>query len=247
MSARLLAWEGCTNVRDLGHLPVSRSRSTRPGVVVRADNPRRLTEQGWEQARRLGVRRIVDLRFPGEEPGEPELQADVEVVAVSLFGERDPAKEEAFEARLKHDGEPGRWFGKLYVSTLEQRAGALATAVMAVADAEGPVIVHCAAGKDRTGLVAALLLTLAGVGDAEVAADYALSGPNVAVLFRDWVDEAAGDPVEHRLRARLLESPPDAMLVALRRLRELGGPEAYLRDAGADPGALRRLRSRLAG
>lgn len=245
MNGRLLAWEGCANVRDLGHLPFGPAGRTRPGVVVRADNVRRLTERGWEQALRHGVRRVVDLRFPGEEPGEPDLHADVEVVAVSLFGERDRVREATFEDRLKNEAETGPLFARLYVRTLERRADRVAAAVTAVAEADGPVIVHCAAGKDRTGLVAALLLALAGVRDADVAADYALSGPNVAVLFRNWVDEAAGDPSEHRLRTRLLESPADAMVATLAWLREVGGPERYLQEAGVAASTLRGLHTRL--
>lgn len=245
VNGRVLDWEGCVNVRDLGHLPSTRTGSTRAGAVVRADNVRRLTERGWERARRFGVRRVVDLRFPGEDPGEPPLDAGVEVVSVSLFGERDPAEEERFERALRGSAETGRSFAGLYVHTLERRSDRVAEAVTAVGDADGPVVVHCAAGKDRTGLVAALLLSLAGVPDDEVAADYALSGPNVEVLFREWVDAAAHDAVEHRLRMRLLESPMSAMTATLSRLRELGGAETYLLEAGVDAVTLRRLRARL--
>lgn len=245
MNGRLLAWEGCANVRDLGNLRLARSGRTRAGVVIRADNVRRLSENGWQQALALGVRRLVDLRFPGEEPGEPEAPSGVEIVAVSLFGERDPATEASFDERVRGDGEMGPLFAKLYAHTLERRGDRIAEAVTAVAEADGPVVVHCAAGKDRTGLVAALLLALAGVPDEEVARDYALSGPNVAVLFRDWVAAAADDPVEQRLRTRLLESPEEAMVATLARLRALGGAETYLREAGVTAATLRRLRSRL--
>ena len=107
------------------------------------------------------------------------------------------------------------------------------------------MVVHCAAGKDRTGIVSALLLSLAGVPDDEVVADYALSGPNVARLFGGWVAEAAHDPAEHDLRTRLLQSPEIAMRTVLDRLRELGGAETYLRSAGVEAAALGRLRARL--
>ncbi len=245
MSGRTLSWEGCVNIRDLGPLPAVAGDRTRPGVVVRADNVRRLSEAGWETALRFGVRRVVDLRFPGEEPGEPDAHAGVEVVAVSLFGEHDPTREAAFDERVRADDDVATVFADLYVHVLEERGDRIAAAVTAVADCDGVVIVHCAAGKDRTGLVSALLLSLAGVPDDDVAADYALSGPNVARLFGDWVAEASHDPAEHRLRSRMLQSPKGAMRTVLGRLRQLGGAEAYLRDAGVEAAALRRLRARL--
>lgn len=245
MSGRALSWEGCVNVRDLGLLPAVGGDRTRPGVVVRADNVRRLSEAGWETALRFGVRRVVDLRFPGEEPGEPDVHAGVEVVAVSLFGEHDPTREAAFDERVRADADTATTFAELYLDALEEHGTRIAAAVTAVAESDGAVVVHCAAGKDRTGLVSALLLSLAGVPDDEVAADYALSGPNVAHLFGGWVAEAANDPAEHDLRTRLLQSPEAAMRTVLGRLQELGGAETYLRSAGVEAAALGRLRARL--
>ena len=80
VSARLLSWDGCVNVRDLGGLLTESGGRTRPGVVVRADNIRRLTTAGWERAVGYGVRRVVDLRFPGENPGEPDLHEGIDAV-----------------------------------------------------------------------------------------------------------------------------------------------------------------------
>lgn len=245
MSGRALSWEGCVNVRDLGLLPAVGGYRTRTGVVVRADNVRRLSEAGWETALRFGVRRVVDLRFPGEEPGEPDVHAGVEVVAVSLFGKHDPYREAVFDERVRGGGDTAAVFAELYVDVLAEHGTRIAEAVTAVAESDGAVVVHCAAGKDRTGIVSALLLSLAGVPDDEVAADYALSGPNVARLFGGWVEEVTHDPAEHNLRTRLLQSPETAMRTMLGRLRELGGAETYLRSAGVEAAALGRLRARL--
>jgi protein tyrosine/serine phosphatase len=246
VSGRTLSWEGCLNVRDLGRLPVSSSGLTRTGVVVRADNVRRLTSAGWETALGFGVRRVVDLRFPAEEPDEPAAHEHVEVVAVSLFGEHDAVQAAAFDKRVRDADDVAALFAEMYVRTLEQNADRVAAVVDAVAEADGAVVVHCFAGKDRTGLVSALLLSLASVPDNAVAADYALSEPNVAYLCRDWVAAAAADPDEHRLRTRLLQSPAAAMAAVLRWVREsAGGVDAYLREAGVDSSTLHRLRARL--
>ena len=245
MSGRRLSWEGCLNVRDLGGLPLQTGGFTRSGVVARADNVRRLTRAGWEAALGFGVRRVIDLRFPGEVPGEPPAHEHVEVVEVSLFGQPDPALALAFDERVRDAEDIAAEFAAMYTTILERNADRVAAAVEAVAEADGPVVVHCFAGKDRTGLVSALLLSLAGVADEDVAADYALSEPNVTLLFEDWV-AAAADADEHRLRTRVLQSPHAAMAAVLGWLREsAGGVEEYLRANGVGAASIGGLRSRL--
>ena len=114
---------------------------------------------------------------------------------------------------------------------LPERVGG---AVAAVADAkhgEG-VVVHCFAGKDRTGIVSALLLSLAGVPDELIAADYAASDPGVELLSTPWF-ESARDETELTIRRRVSTSPRAAMLDVLAWLHETaGGPDEYLRSAG---------------
>ena len=97
---RSLAWDGCFNVRDLGGLETASGGRTRRGMVVRADNVRRLTAAGWQAALDHGVRRVVDLRFENEVPGEPDAHGDVEVVVVPLRSGHDPEAARAFEQAL---------------------------------------------------------------------------------------------------------------------------------------------------
>ncbi len=248
MSERVLLWEGCLNVRDLGGLPTRSGGVTRSGAVVRADNVRRLAGAGWEAALQHGVRRIVDLRFAGEVPDEPPPHADVEVVEISLYGRQDPVLASAFDRAVQEAEDVASAFAEGYVEALRRNAPAFTEVLAAIAGAaEGAVVVHCFAGKDRTGLVSALLLAVAGVDDEAIAADYALSEPNVSRLFERWVS-AASDEDELRLRTRLLQSPAEAMLGVLTWLREAwGSPEAYLADAGLGRHELRRLRERLGG
>ena len=82
-----LDWEGCLNVRDLGGLPTDDGRATQPGRVVRADNVRGLTDDGWRSLAAHGVTRIVDLRLAEELATDEPRDVDIEVVHVSVFGE----------------------------------------------------------------------------------------------------------------------------------------------------------------
>jgi hypothetical protein len=246
--SRSLAWEGCLNVRDLGGLPTTGGGITRRGIVVRSDTVGRLTEAGWRAAQEYGVARIVDLRFSGErEPAAPAARP-VETVHVSLLGEHDPTAEEEWRrrARATNDAvELHRWW---YLGVLRRLSTNVARAVTAIAEVHtGCVLVHCQGGKDRTGIVSALLLSLAGVEDEVIAADYAESEARLPADQREWID-AAPDDDERMFRARLVLAPPAAMLDVLARLRsEWGGAQQYLRDAGVTTRDVRALRARLAG
>jgi protein-tyrosine phosphatase len=135
-----------------------------------------------------------------------------------------------------------------YLAMTELLAPNLARAIEAVADAdEGGVLVHCFAGKDRTGLVCGLLLRLVGVGHEDIAADYGLSADNLVPIFESWVADA-GDEEERAFRRRLGSSPPEAMARLLESLESrFGSVESYLLDAGAGPAALERAKARLLG
>jgi len=103
------------------------------------------------------------------------------------------------------------------------------------------------AGKDRTGLIAALLLSVAGVERPAIAEDYALSGENLRPLLDMWI-ETAGDDDERALRTRIGAAPAEAMLGVLDTLEvQYGGTEEYLRAAGVTDDQLGRVRARLVG
>ena len=136
----------------------------------------------------------------------------------------------------------------VYLEILERRRARLGEAVAAVATApEGTVVVHCHGGKDRTGLVVALLLRLAGVGREEIGADYALSGPNLRAQTEDWIAEAPSE-LERERRTRLGETHSEAMVGVLEELeRRYGSVAEYLLAAGVDRGALDAVAARLLG
>ena len=200
MLERTLTWDGCLNVRDLGgHVTVDGSR-TRFGAVVRADNVRRLSAAGWEALVGHGVRRIVDLRHETEFEEDPPAESPVEVVYVDVMDERVPGIAELLQSEATYE--------EFYLATLDLCHERWAAAVAAVGNApEGGVVVHCQAGKDRTGLVAALLLRLVGVSIDDIAADYGETAANLPEMLERWV-EAARDEEERERRLRFVEEHP---------------------------------------
>jgi protein-tyrosine phosphatase len=238
---RLLAWEGCSNARDLGGYETANGRETRWGAVVRSDSPAALTEAGRAALAEYGVRAIVDLRLPHELADDPNPFAEPgdHGIAYTNVSFIDPAAAPPDAATTMAED---------YLQMLDRYRHGVAQAMAAIANApQGAVVVHCAAGKDRTGLISALLLTLVGVPAQTVAADYAMTAELLRPRELEWL--GACPPEERAEReAMLARYAPTAevMLEVLQKLTErYGGVEAYLLEAGVSPEDLDRLRERL--
>jgi hypothetical protein len=146
---------------------------------VRADSLSRLTAAGWESARRFGVRRIVDLRADDELEDDGAWPRDVTVVRVPILpgSYADPLWPE-FTAIFEAAGDDERGLRDVYLAFLDRWPESFAAAVAAIGEAgPGPIVVQCGAGRDRTGLVAALLLDAAGVEPRQIASDYGMTPP----------------------------------------------------------------------
>lgn len=242
---RDLVWDGCLNVRDLGGLPIEDGASTRFGSVIRADSVGLLTPDGWQALVESGVTRIVDLRGQVEIDDDPPRGVDIEVVHAPVLDHFD---EEAWEEiRLLSDAAPSHAAATelVYLRFLEHCRPTLVRAVEAIATAQGPVVFHCHGGKDRTGLVAAMLLRTAGVPVEVIAEDYALSGIRLEPRHRRWLADAEGDAERARLE-RITATPGEAMRAVLEAVdRDYGGVEQYLLDGGLAPETLAAVRRRL--
>jgi len=246
--SRAVTWDGCVNVRDLGGLPTQDGGETRSGRVIRSDNIGALTAAGWRAVEDHGVVRIIDLRWPEEVAEDPPRDVDIEVVNISVLGDTLTENRGYFVAmdeRLDEVDDVADHYAWSYVEFLEDNRERFGRALAAVADADGPVVIHCMGGKDRTGLVSALLLRLAGVSLEVIGEDYSLSGPNLATTLQEWLDMAP-TPTDRSRREKLSRTPAEAMSRVIETIEgRYGSVEAYLVAAGVTPSQLDALHARL--
>jgi protein-tyrosine phosphatase len=128
---------------------------------------------------------------------------------------------------------------------VDRRQAAVGTIFAAIAGAEGPVLFHCFAGKDRTGLVAAMILSLAGVEPEAIGADYAETDAQLATRYTEWLAKAAPDRLAQMRNE--LRCPPEWMLRTLEHVEHTwGGVESYLETAGVPSDNIDRLSAKLA-
>jgi len=248
--SRRLDWPDCRNTRDLGGLP-TRGGLTRSGVVVRSDNVASLTPEGRQAMIDYGVSTVIDLRSESEvkgSPGPPFSDFQSSSPAAFLDGRADavpvilhlPFIDDATASILNEaPAMPER-----YVLMVERRQAALGAIFDAIAAADGAVLFHCFAGKDRTGLVAALMLSVAGVQPEAIGADYAETDIQLASRYEEWLSKASPERLD-TMREEL-RCPPEWILSTLEHVgQKWGGVEAYLEAAGVSSSAINRLQSKL--
>ncbi len=250
-SSRILDWEGCYNVRDLGGLETVDGRRVRWGALVRSDIPTRLTDRGRQTLLDHGIRTVLDLRFPGEierdwdaYPFQDEHgRASVGYVNVPFNHGRDPDLDEQVHAAYRSATSRQ----ELNRHDIDWNQVGIATAVAAIADAPvGGVLVHCHAGKDRTGAVVAVALSTLGVADDDIADDYAMTALTIEPLIVDWLTENSANDEEREYLRALAMPVREAMLDTLAYMRERhGSAEAFLRGGGMTAEQVAALRARL--
>ncbi|GAA3710526.1 tyrosine-protein phosphatase [Nonomuraea antimicrobica] len=233
---RHLDWEGSHNARDLGGLPAAGARRTRWGAVVRSDTPHRLTPAGWKSLAAYGIGTIVDLRNDAERRPEAEhVPEGVDVVRVPIEDRADTGFWDAW------GGDPRYGTPLSYRPLLDRKPERCAAAVAAVARARpGGVLIHCVAGRDRTGIVTMLLLALAGVAPADILADHELTAGRLRPLYAKLGE--ADDSV--RVRAVLARHGTTERETVMSLLTGLDA-EGRLRTGGLGDADLAAVRARL--
>lgn len=242
LPTRHVECKGAFNVRDLGGYRTLDGRSIRWRTIFRADGLHRVPGTSETALAELGWRTVIDLRTAAETEIGTFRCDGVEVVHL-------PVLRETWDPRLLlDDGNHVTFLVERYLEMLDEGAAAFAASVEILAARDRlPAVFHCSAGKDRTGVLAALVLAVLGVSDHQIAADYHLSALAMDQLVA-WLVEHRPDLVDVMAvqPKHFLACPPEAMLDFLDRLRaRFGSPDRYLLVAGVRPETLDALRDLL--
>lgn len=236
---RIIEIEGCYNLRDIGGYPTREGGTTRWGVLLRSASPHRMPRESWKPFAELGVRTLIDLRRPSEARREgyaEHVPLGMHYKAIPLFDD-----EQYWTVDTPADD-----LSQLYERILAYCGPQLNIALRTIAEDAGTTLVHCAVGKDRTGVVIALALGAAGVDAETIAEDYAHSAALLSPLvdsFRANVQAEGGDL--ERLE-RMLESRHEVMIQTLEHLENnYGGFGSYFERIALSGQTVEQLRRRL--
>jgi len=203
---------------------------------VRSDYLGHLTAPGREALIEYGVTTVIDLRSASEVANKPNPFADGS-------GPAYVHRELIDDANMRQIGDSPDMFER-YLTILDNRPQAFHDIFDSVAEADGAVLFHCYAGKDRTGMIAAMLLALAGVTPDDIAADYGETDLRLAKQYEKWITEAA--PERREAFRQELRCPPERILGVLEHLqRKWGGVDGYLESSGMTPANVDRLSAKL--
>ena len=230
---RHLKLSGCMNFRELGGYKTIDGKQTKWQTLFRSDSLHQLPESSQKQLINYGIKTIVDLRssFELESESYPLSQrTEIQYFNFPLIAEN----QRNIIAAIKHQS-----LLELNTFFLEERSQIIKTIIETIATQTAPVVIHCAVGKDRTGVISALLLAIAGVTRETIAQDYNLSDIYLAPLYEELRPQAERENFTH-----LLSSPMQTMLDTFEHLEEnYGGVKDYLKQIGVDDSMCVRLRA----
>ncbi|MEU1968443.1 tyrosine-protein phosphatase [Micromonospora sediminicola] len=176
------------NFRDLGGWRTIDGRAVARGRLYRSDSLAKLAGEDLTRFAALGVRTVIDLRYPWEIAERGRAPESLGVTWHNLSIEHRPY----VQADIDPDVDPWRHLADRYAEVAEDGVVELRAALEVIAHGEHPLVFHCASGKDRTGLLAALVLALLGVDDDQIAADFAATEQATGRLVAEWRDRNGG-------------------------------------------------------
>jgi len=241
VSTRELSLEIAYNVRHLGGYATRQGKATQDGAI-RSAGLHRLTEVGVASLADTGVRTVVDLRSAVER----EAAATPETARFGITNIAAPVfEQDASPVGLTTDDFPG--FATVYERMLVHGAEAYHTLFGVLADSEGRVVFHCAAGKDRTGVAAALLLDLLDVPDETIVDDYTRSAELLSPMLQEWLPSMRERGMSVERAEKLMQAQAPDMVATLAHIRKhYGSSEGYLSSIGVVSGQISTLRARYA-
>ncbi len=243
-NSRHLALEGIDNIRDLGGLRTHDGRRTRSGRLLRSSAVHAVTEADVQQlAESYGVKLVIDLRTPGEidRTGRGLLSRHIPAyVNLPILGSHMKHADTLVDASLPSMTEH-------YLNYLAFSPAQITIAMRLLAShAHLPALFHCAAGKDRTGVLAAVLLDALGVQHDDIVADYALTAERMPPLIARLRNDAHSRALLDSVPAYALEAHPATMRAVLAHLHDsFGGARPWLLQHGLEPDAIGRLQDAL--
>jgi protein tyrosine/serine phosphatase len=244
---RVIPLEGAVNFRDLGGLATADGRIVKWRMLFRSDALHDLTPADVAVLRdQLGVVTVVDLRSDEElarTPANP-LHAVADVLHHPIFRAADrPADEDPEEAARRR---AEMTLAQMYLGMFDRLGDNLAAGVLAVAVAPGPAVFHCAAGKDRTGVMAAVLLSLMGVPDVDIAVDYAATTAALPAIHERLRTMPGYDETLRELPAETMHARQETMEQLLVAVAERWGSIAgWAAEHGIGEEAIATLRARV--
>jgi protein-tyrosine phosphatase len=180
---RHVAFDRLHNFRDFGGYAAADGRRMRWGRLYRSDSLGKLAGEDLAQFTALGIKTVIDLRYPREADRGGRVPAATGVTYHNLSVEHRPYD----QARLAEVVDPVRFFADRYAEVSQDGTAEIAQALRLMAASDSaPLVIHCASGKDRTGLLAAVIQSLLGVSEDDIVADYALTGLATERLIADW-------------------------------------------------------------
>jgi protein-tyrosine phosphatase len=228
MSERFLELVGAHNFRDLGGLPTADGRHTRRGVLFRSDGLWGLTTEDAEALEALGLHTVLDLRWPDEAERDGRWPFDESIRYVNVPFFPNPVERPPDAPQRTVD------FGAYYLWALDTaREQAVSAFEIIAAPNAFPLVFHCTAGKDRTGVLSALVLGSAGVTPEAIVADYASTSERMEALLAKWrMNPTYAERIDS-VPPEILAAHPETMRRFLDLLDErYGGPRGWARAAG---------------
>lgn len=238
-----LAVEGTYNIRDLGGLLTSDGQSIKHRTLLRSGNLDKLPESSQQALIDYGVKTVIDLRDEWETEFYPNVFENSDLVSyhkLPLIGEA-----------LSNDADWQRDSGDyvelhdLYINYIDRCQAQIGAIISTIAERETAILIHCYAGKDRTGIIVALILASLGVSEKTIAEDYALSYGNIQHLVQEWRQYAIENGRDLEQVERDASSSPRTIVEVIRHInKKYGSVDDYLKECGISIAKLQNLKNK---
>ena len=244
------------NMRDLAGAPASHGRSVKPGVLFRSTQLANLADDDRDAIDALGLTTVVDLRTAVEVERAPDVDLEAQYVWLDVLRDyamasavgvedvfADPAQ---FEVVLR-DGTAVAMMRDAYLAMvdLDSARESYGRWLRDLANSEGPVLVHCTNGKDRTGWAVAVALLAVGVDERAVLVDYLTTNDQLLPVLEGLMAGVASRGIDPDLPLPVVGVREEYLETALARVAQMGGMSAYLEHLGVSEETRERLRDRL--